>query len=143
MAWIGLSGPDFEYFSIDIFNELYKSGNSKRSYSSFSEVTQEVFSTQSKMAALCKNITGHSTYRIYLYIWFYNVISRSENISSMRFLYLMNGRKYGWCQRWRKESWLRFSTTQLSTDNFLAHDHTPTTYTDMTYLLRIKNIIMN
>ena len=38
-----------------------------------------------------------------VYIWFYNVISRSENISSMRFLYLMNGRKYGWCQRWRKE----------------------------------------
>ena len=42
-----------------------------------------------------------------------------------------------------EKSWLRFSTTQLSTDNFLAHDHTPTTYTDMTYLLRIKNIIMN
>ena len=68
MAWIGLSGPDFEYFSIDIFNELYKSGNSKRSYSSFSEVTQEVFSTKSKMAALCKNITGHSTYRISIYM---------------------------------------------------------------------------
>ena len=36
-----------------------------------------------------------------------------------------------------EKSWLRFSTTQLSTDNFLAHHHTPTTYTDMTYLLRI------